>query len=65
MADWQIRVDLRQRMEFPPEIAVTSKRPDIVTWSVYCNSAGYSVGTDDAMGSQNWRRVRDEQKPEE
>ena len=30
--DWQMRVDLRQRMEFPPEIAVTNKRPNIVIW---------------------------------
>ena len=27
--DWQMRVDLRQRIEFPPEKVITNKRPDI------------------------------------
>ena len=31
--DWQMRVDQRKRMEFPPEVAVTNKRPDTVIWS--------------------------------
>ena len=30
---WKMRVDLKQRMMFPSEIAVTNKRPDIVIWS--------------------------------
>ena len=33
LTDWQMRVDLRQGMEFQPEIAVTNKRPDTVIWS--------------------------------
>ena len=37
--DWQISVDLRQRMEFPIEIAVTNKRPDIVIWSATTKQA--------------------------
>ena len=28
--NWKMRVDLKQRMKFPSEIAVTNKRPDIV-----------------------------------
>ncbi|XP_069114823.1 uncharacterized protein [Argopecten irradians] len=31
--DWQLRADLNGRMTFPPEIAVTNQRPDIVIWS--------------------------------
>ncbi|XP_061185889.1 uncharacterized protein LOC133193994 [Saccostrea echinata] len=32
--DWQMREDLKKRLEFPPEITATNKRPDIVIWSV-------------------------------
>ncbi|XP_069105765.1 uncharacterized protein [Argopecten irradians] len=32
--DWQLGVDLNGRMTFPPEIAVTNKRPDKVIWSL-------------------------------
>ena len=34
--DWK---DLKQRMEFPSEIAVTNKRPDIVIWSAKTKQA--------------------------
>ena len=34
-----MRVDLKQRMEFPSEIAVTNKRPDIVIWSAKTKQA--------------------------
>nr|XP_022314167.1 uncharacterized protein LOC111118822 [Crassostrea virginica] len=37
--DWKMRVDLKQRMEFPSEIAVTNKRPDIVIWSAKTKQA--------------------------
>ena len=51
--DWQMRVELRQRMEFPPEIAVTNKRPDILCSNmVGVNKAGNSIGTDSATGRQ-------------
>ena len=32
--DWLARADLMNRLEFPTEIAVTNKRPDIVIWSM-------------------------------
>jgi hypothetical protein len=32
-ADWEIRVDLRKRLQFPGEITQTRLRPDIVIWS--------------------------------
>ena len=31
--DWQLRVDLRRRLQFPGEITTTTLRPDIVLWS--------------------------------
>ncbi len=31
--DWEMRVDLNQRLTFPPEIAATNLRPDLVLWS--------------------------------
>lgn len=31
--EWQMRVNLNQQLKFPPEIAATSLRPDIVIWS--------------------------------
>lgn len=31
--DWQMLVDLGQRFTVPPEIAITSLRPDLVLWS--------------------------------
>ena len=31
--DWEMRVDLSQRLIFPPEIAATNLRPDLVLWS--------------------------------
>ena len=34
-----MRVDLRQRMEFPPEVAFTNKRPDTVIWSASTKQA--------------------------
>ena len=30
---WEMRVDLSQRLTFPPKIAVTNLRPDLVLWS--------------------------------
>ena len=37
--DWQMRVDLHQRLVFPPEIATTTLRPDMVLWSNSCQLA--------------------------
>ncbi|KAK0139173.1 Retrovirus-related Pol polyprotein from type-2 retrotransposable element R2DM [Merluccius polli] len=34
--DWEMRVDLSQRLTFPPEIAITNLRPDLVLWSKSC-----------------------------
>ncbi|XDV11573.1 hypothetical protein PO909_000474, partial [Leuciscus waleckii] len=34
--DWEMRVDLNQRLTFPPEIAATNLRPDLVLWSKSC-----------------------------
>ncbi|KAL1263729.1 hypothetical protein QQF64_006468 [Cirrhinus molitorella] len=34
--DWEMRVDLSQRLTFPPEIAVTNLRPDLVLWAKSC-----------------------------
>ena len=34
-----MRVDLRQRMEFPLEVAVTNKRPATVIWSATTKQA--------------------------
>ena len=31
--DWELLVDLKTQLKFPPEIAVTCKRPDLVLWS--------------------------------
>ena len=31
--DWELLVDLKSQLKFPPEIAVTRKRPDMVLWS--------------------------------
>ena len=31
--DWELLVDLKTQLKFPPEIAVTRKRPDMVLWS--------------------------------
>ena len=31
--DWEMWVDLSQRLTFPPEIAATNLRPDLVLWS--------------------------------
>ena len=52
--DWQMRVDIRERIEIPPEIAVTNKRPDITFWSAV------TVGTFGAMRSQNSRPVQEQ-----
>lgn len=32
-SDWEIRVDLKKRLQFPGEIVQTTLRPDIVIWS--------------------------------
>ena len=37
--DWQMRVDLDQRLIFPPEIATTTLRLDPVLWSNSCQLA--------------------------
>ncbi|KAG5277490.1 hypothetical protein AALO_G00118230 [Alosa alosa] len=37
--DWEMRVDLTQRLTFPPEIAATNLRPDLVLWSKSCRRA--------------------------
>ncbi|TWW71679.1 hypothetical protein D4764_16G0001760 [Takifugu flavidus] len=34
--DWEMRVDLSQRLIFPSEVAVTNLRPDLVLWSKSC-----------------------------
>ncbi len=34
--DWEMRVDLSQRLTFPPKIAATNLRPDLVHWSKSC-----------------------------
>ncbi len=34
--DWEMRVDLSQRLTFPPEITATNMRPDLVLWSKSC-----------------------------
>ncbi|XP_067296059.1 cilia- and flagella-associated protein HOATZ isoform X1 [Pseudorasbora parva] len=34
--DWEMRVDLYQRLTFPPEIAATNLHPDLVLWSKSC-----------------------------
>ena len=34
--DWQMQVDLDRRLIFPPEIATTTLRPDLVLWSNNC-----------------------------
>lgn len=34
--DWEMQVDLSQRLTFPPEIAATNLRPDLVLWSKSC-----------------------------
>ena len=31
--DWELLVDLKTQLKFPPEIAVTRKRPDMGLWS--------------------------------
>lgn len=31
--DWEFLVDLKTQLKFPPEIAVTRKRPDMILWS--------------------------------
>ena len=37
--DWQMQADLRGRLQFPREIALTSQRPDIVIWSTSTKQA--------------------------
>ena len=37
--DWQMRVDLRQRIEFPQQTTVTKKRPEIIIWSLATKQA--------------------------
>jgi hypothetical protein len=37
--DWQMRADLGHRMKFPTEIAITSRRPDVVIWSTATKQA--------------------------
>lgn len=34
--DWEMQVDLSQRLTFPPEIAATDFCPDLVLWSKSC-----------------------------
>lgn len=34
--DWEMRVDLGQKLTFPSEIATTNLRPDLVLWSNSC-----------------------------
>ncbi len=34
--DWEMRVDLSQRLTFPPENAAINLRPDLVLWSKSC-----------------------------
>ncbi|CAC5423515.1 unnamed protein product [Mytilus coruscus] len=37
--DWQMLVDLKQKLQFPPQIAVTNQRPHIVIWSASTKQA--------------------------
>ncbi|XP_071170940.1 uncharacterized protein [Mytilus edulis] len=37
--DWQMLVDLKQKLQFPPQIAVTNQIPDIVIWSASTKQA--------------------------
>ncbi len=37
--DWQMKVDLDQKLTFPSEIALTILRPDLVLWSNSCQLA--------------------------
>ncbi|VDI16481.1 Hypothetical predicted protein [Mytilus galloprovincialis] len=37
--DWQMLMDLKQKLQFPPQIAVTNQRPDIVIWSASTKQA--------------------------
>ena len=32
--DWHVATDLKHNLIFPTEIALTTKRPDIVIWSI-------------------------------
>lgn len=34
--DWKMQIDLNQRLTFPPEVAVTNLRSDLVLWSKSC-----------------------------
>lgn len=40
--DWQMLVDLGQRLTVPPEIAITSQRPDLVLWSTALHRAYFA-----------------------
>lgn len=33
-SEWPMRTDLNQQLKFPPEITPTSRRPDIILWSI-------------------------------
>lgn len=37
--DWKLEVDLDKKLVFPPEIMVTTLRPDVVLWSASAHSA--------------------------
>ncbi len=47
--DWEMRVDINQRLTFPPEIAATNLRPDLVLWSKSCRHV-FIVETDSPVG---------------
>lgn len=52
-SDWEMRTDLDQQLIFPPEIAATNLRPDLVVWSKSCQHAfliELTVPWEDAMG---------------
>lgn len=57
--DWEMRVDLSQRLIFPPEIAVTNLRPDLVLWSRSCQRVfivELTVPWEDAIGEAYERK---------
>ena len=58
--DWEMRVDLNQRLIFPPAIAVTNLRPDLVLWSNSCRRAfiiELTVPWEDAIDEAHERKT--------
>lgn len=47
--DWEMWVDLSQRITFPSEIVVTNLRPDLVFWSKSCHHVELPVLWGDAL----------------